>query len=78
MTTIQLKKTLIHQIAEIEDISFLNALKTIIETKTKSNIIHLSKEQRNEIVQSKKLIKTGQFTNQDDLNQEFEKWLSVN
>jgi len=78
MTTIQLKKTLMHQIADIEDISFLNALKTIIETKTMSNIIHLSNEQRNEIVQSKKLIKTEQFTNEEDLNQEFEKWLSAN
>jgi len=78
MTTIQLKKTLMHQIADIEDISFLNALKTIIETKTMSNIIHLSNEQRNEIVQSKKLIETEQFTNEEDLNQEFEKWLSAN
>ncbi len=36
------------------------------------------KQQRNEIIQSKKLIETGQFTNQEDLNQEFEKWLSAN
>jgi hypothetical protein len=78
MTTIQLKKTLMLQITDIEDISFLNALKTIIETKTKSKIIHLSNEQRNEIIQSKKLIETRQFTNEEDLNQEFEKWLSVN
>ncbi len=67
-----------HQIADIEDISFLNALKTIIETKTKSNIIQLSNEQRNEIVESKKQIENGEFTNQEDLNQDFEKWLSAN
>jgi hypothetical protein len=78
MTTIQLKKSLMHQIADIEDISFLNALKTIIETKTKSNIIQLSNEQRNEIVESKKQIENGEFTNQEDLNQDFEKWLSAN
>ncbi len=78
MTTIQLKKSLMQQIADIEDISFLNALKTIIESRTKSNIIDLSNEQRSEIIQSKKLIKNGQFTNQEDLNQEFEKWLSAN
>lgn len=67
-----------HQIADIEDISFLNALKTIIETKTKSNIIQLTNEQRNEIVESKKQIENAQFTNHEDLNQDFEKWLSPN
>jgi len=78
MTTIQLKKSLMHQIAEIEDVSFLNALKTIIETKTKSDIIHLTNEQRVEIEHSKKQIENGNYTNQDDLNQEFKKWLNTN
>ena len=49
MTTIQLKKDLIHQIAEIDDNTFLNALKTIIELKTHSKIIHLTNEQKEEI-----------------------------
>lgn len=78
MTTVQLKKTLIHQIAEIEDISFLNALKTIIETKTKSGIIHLTNEQCSEINLSKMQIEAGEFTSHDDLNQEVGRWLSGN
>jgi hypothetical protein len=78
MTTMQLKKTLMYQIADIEDITFLNALKTIIETKTKSDIIHLRSEQRDEIIRSKKEIENGDFINQEELNQEFEKWLNVN
>jgi glycerol-3-phosphate cytidylyltransferase-like family protein len=78
MTTIQLKKTLMQQIADIEDISFLKALKTIIETKTKSDIIYLTNEQRAEIIESKKQVEKGLFAKQEDLQQEFEKWLSAN
>ncbi len=33
MSAIELKKLLIHRIAEIDDVLFLKALKTIIETK---------------------------------------------
>ncbi len=78
MTAIQLKKSLIHQIADIEDISFLKALKTIIETKTKSDVISLTNEQRTEIIESKKQIENGLFTKHEELQQEFEKWLNAN
>ena len=78
MKTIQLKKVLIRQIAEIEDISFLNALKTILESKTKSNIICLTNEQKEEIIRSKTEIDNGKYSEQLELNKEFEKWLNVN
>ena len=78
MTAIQLKKSLMHQIAEIEDVSFLKALKTIIDTKTKSDVICLSNEQRAEIDDSKKQVEKELFTKHEDLQQEFEKWLNAN
>jgi len=78
MTTIQLKKVLIHQIAYIEDITFLNALKTILESKTQSNIIRLTNEQKEEIIRSKIEIEKGNYTEQQELNKEFEKWLNAN
>ena len=78
MTTIQLKKVLIHQIAEIEDVSFLNALKTILESKTQSNIIRLTNEQKEEIIRSKTEIEKGNYTELQELNKEFEKWLYAN
>lgn len=78
MTTIQLKKELIHQIAEIDDNTFLNALKTIIDLKAQSQIIHLTNEQKEEIYKSKKEFENGYFTEQFELNKEFEKWLNEN
>jgi len=76
MTTIALKKLLINRIAEINDVSFLNAIKTILDTKTQSQILSLTTEQRFEITESQKEIELGLFVEQVELDKEFNKWLS--
>lgn len=76
MTTLDLKKHLIQRISEIEDTAFLEAIKTILDSKSK--ILHLTAEQRAEIKQSQEQIKQGLFINQDKLDEEFEKWASEN
>jgi len=77
MTAIELKKLLINRIIEINDVSFLNAIKTILDTKTQSQIIALTPEQRYEIQESKKEIKQGLFIEQVELDKEFNKWLNA-
>jgi hypothetical protein len=79
MTTLELKKILIHRIAEINDESFLTAIKTILDSKiqTQSHILILTAQQRNEIAESKKDIEKGLFIEQDDLDNEFNKWVSA-
>jgi hypothetical protein len=76
MTTIALKKLLINRIAEIDDVPFLNALKTILDTKTQTQTLSLTPEQRFEIIESQKEIKSGLFVEQVELDKEFNKWLS--
>ena len=76
MTTIALKKLLIKRIAEINDVSFLNAIKTILDTKTQTQTLSLTPEQRNEIIESRKEIESGLFVEQAELDKEFSKWLS--
>ncbi len=49
MKAIELKKILIHRIAEINDESFLNAIKTILDSKTKTRIMKLTDEQKSDI-----------------------------
>lgn len=71
-----LKKHLIERISEIEDLAFLEAIKTILDSK--SQILHLTSEQRVEIKQSQEKINQGFFINQDQLNEEFEKWADEN
>ena len=79
MTTLELKKILIHRIAEINDESFLTAINTILDSKiqTQSHILILTAQQRNEIAESKKDIEKGLFIEQDDLDNEFNKWVSA-
>ncbi|MGV8096266.1 MAG: hypothetical protein AB2L24_30800 [Mangrovibacterium sp.] len=77
MTTIELKKVLIHRIAEIDDESFLNAIKTILDSKAHSRIFSLTQEQRDEINESKKQIEQGLFLEQAELDKEFNQWLNV-
>jgi hypothetical protein len=76
MTTIELKKVLIHRITEINDISFLKALKTILESKTDSEVISLTDEQRNEIIASRKEIEQGLFIEHELLDKKVSGWLS--
>ena len=76
MTMTALKKLLNNRIAQINDVSFLNAIKTILDTKTQTQAISLTPEQRLEIIESQKEIGSGLFVEQAELDKEFNKWLS--
>ena len=77
MTAIELKKILIHRIAEINDEAFLNAIKTILDSKTQSNTLKLTKNQRSEINESRDQIERGLFIEQSELDKEFNKWANA-
>ena len=77
MTTIELKKQLIVRISEIDDESFLQAIKTILDSKTQSQVITLTKAQRQEIDESKKQVEAGEFIGQVELDQKFNQWKSA-
>jgi len=77
MNSIELKNILIHRISEINDISFLKALKTILDSKANTKIIQLTTEQRNEIIKSKKDIEQGLFLENEILDKEFEAWVNA-
>jgi len=77
MTTLELKKVLIQRIAEINDVSFLKALKTILESKTETEVLSLTSEQRDEIIESKKEIEQGFYLEQELLDKKVSKWLNA-
>lgn len=76
MTTIALKKLLIRRLAEINDVVFLNAIKTILDTKANARTLSLSPEQQSEIMESKKEIESGLFVDQAELDKEMKQWLN--
>lgn len=75
MSTVELKNILIHRISEITDVSFLEALKTILDSKSESTMLTLTDEQRNEILASKKEIEQGLYIEDSDLEKEINEWL---
>ena len=77
MNALELKKLLIHRIVEINDVSFLNAIKTILDTKSHSQTITLTSEQRYEIQESKTGIEQGLLIEQVELDKEVNEWLSA-
>jgi len=77
MTAIELKNALIHQIAEINDVSFLQAIKTILDSKTEAKVLTLTLEQRDEIMASKKEVEKGLFISYEELDKEVSEWLNA-
>lgn len=75
METIELKNFLFHKIAEIDDKSFLEAIKTIIASKTDSAMFTLSNEQRKGIMEGKSQIESGEYFSNEQIEAETEKWL---
>jgi hypothetical protein len=77
MTAIELKTLLIHRISEINDVSFLKALKTILDSKTETGVIRLTQEQLDDIVASKKEIEQGLSIDNNILDKEVKQWLNA-
>jgi hypothetical protein len=77
MTAIQLKTLLIHRISEINDVSFLKALKTILDFKTETGVIQLTQEQLDDIIASKKEIAQGLFIENSAFEKEVKQWLNA-
>ena len=77
MTKNELQNLLIQRISEINDISFLEAIKTILDSKSESAVLPLSVEQRDEILASKKEIEKGLSIENIVLDNEIAGWLKT-
>jgi hypothetical protein len=75
MNAIQLKQELIQRISRIEDIDFLNAIKTILDYKKKETFIELNADQEKELLFASKEAKKGKVISQSEMDQKVEEWL---
>ncbi len=75
MNTIKLKKELIHRISRIEDVDFLNAIKTILDYKEKEPFIDLTPEQEKELLSASEEGKKGIFFSQSEMDGKVKEWL---
>jgi len=76
MSTLELRHRIIEQLSHIEDVSFLNAIKTIIESKASESIYKLSDYQKKRITSAREQLKNKQVISHDDLQKEIDQWLS--
>jgi hypothetical protein len=75
MTNVELKNILIHRIAAINDKSFLNAIKTIIEAKSESTIYKTTPELLKRINESREQIARGEYFTNEEVEMEIDQWL---
>lgn len=72
--TTQLKRNLIERIENSEDLIFLQALQTIIES-SEENVFELSSEQENSIEIGRSQIAKGELRTHEDVMLEMKTWL---
>jgi len=77
MTMMELKSILVHRISEINEIRFLESIKTILDEKAEDSILELTDDQKKEIAESKKEILQGLFIDENDLDSDIQGWLSA-
>jgi uncharacterized protein with PIN domain len=75
MNTIELKQELINRISGIEDVDFLNAIKTILDFNRKESFIELTKDQELELLTASKEGEKGNFISQSEMDKKVEEWL---
>jgi hypothetical protein len=76
MSTTELRHKITEQLSHIDDVSFLNAIKTIIESKVSDRIFKLSDYQKNRVDSARQQLKNKQTIAHDDLQKEINQWLS--
>jgi len=75
MSTIELREKIISQLANINDTSFLRAIKVLIDTKVEKEVYRLSDYQKERIRLGREQLKKGQTISHDDLQKEINQWL---
>lgn len=75
MTTIEIKKSIIQRIAQIEDLNFLKAIKTIIESNSTGSVFFVPPKMKEKIQYSRKHARQGHIISNKDLTKEIEDWL---
>ena len=76
MNAIDLRHELISRIAGIEDVNFLNAIKTILDYKKNEPFIELSSDLESELLKASEEVKKGEFISQSKMDKKVEAWLT--
>ena len=70
-----IKEKIRNQVSSIDDVNFLEAIATMLDTKLDSEIIVLSDDIKSDILKSKIQYEQNEFISDSVLNEKMEKWL---
>jgi hypothetical protein len=76
MNTLDLKQELIDRISRIDDVDFLNAIKTILDYRKKEPFIELSKNYEKELLKASEDGRKGEIISQIEMDKKVEVWLT--
>lgn len=76
MSTIELKNIITEHLSHIDDVSFLNAIKTIIESRASVGTYELTDYQKNRIDLARLQLKKKHTISHENLQKEIDQWLS--
>ncbi len=76
MSALELRHIITEHLSHIDDEPFLNALKTIIESKVSHGIYELSNFQKERIDLARHELRNGQTITHEDLQKEIDQWLN--
>ncbi len=76
MSTIELRHVISEYLSQIDDISFLKAIKTIIESKVSDQVYRLTPDQKKRVERGREQLQNGKTIPQEELKKEIDQWLS--
>ena len=77
MSTVELRNIIVEQLSHIDDISFLKAIKTIIESKVSEKIYRLSDQQKARIEKGREELAKGQTIPDEAIKAEVDQWIGI-
>ena len=76
MSTLELREHIIEKLSHIDDDSFLQAIKTIIDSKVEDHVYLVSDFQKNRIALGREQLKKGKSIPNEALQKEIDQWLN--
>ena len=78
MSTLELRQVITEYLAHIEDASFLNAIKTMIESRVSDGTYTLSEDQIKRVEEGREQLRQGTTISNESLKLEIDQWLGTN
>jgi hypothetical protein len=75
MSSSEIRQKIIDQLSHIDDVSFLKAIKTLVDSKAQGDIYKLSAYQRERISSGREQLRKGQTISHVRIQKEIDQWL---